>query len=428
MDAPFRSVSMSVATGTASDIVGVLIVGAGERGIYFLGTRMAELAVETGFRIIGVHDRVPERAVYAAQHLNQLYQQLGIDHTVQIFNHLSEGIHHSGVHLVLVTTHTNAHKIPVQEAIDAGKRVYLDKPIAVSLDDAIAIEAAELRSGKPIMMGFTRRYETPWVEAVKLAHSGEIGSLQMILLRSVIPYSRYMQLWHRNSNLSGGAINDKCSHHFDVLTWVAQSTPVSVTAMGGRSDVFKPDPDAPARCSECDRTCPYRRHETLADQHEGVGSAANPSWQSASRIEDRNDNCVYLPGADIDDHAVVTVRYKNGITACLFFTLFGPWAEDQETLEIVGSSGRLRLERHSGSIDVIADYGHQQRTVHCSSADRESSHFGADLELIRTLRKFYDGEAPPVGVAEGVNSLRLVLAAQHSLQRQGELVSTEIAS
>lgn len=405
-----------------NETIGVCIVGAGERGVYFLGTRMAEIAAETGFRIIGVHDVLPDRARYAAEHLNALYRRRGIDHAVRIFDDLQAATAAPAVDLVLVTTHTNAHREPVEAAVRAGKRVYLDKPISVTLEDAEAILEAEERSGEPILMGFTRRYERPWIESVRLARAGAIGDPQMILLRSVIPYTRYLQLWHRKNAFSGGALNDKGSHHFDVLNWIAGADAVAVTAIGGRSGVFKPDPDAPLRCSECDRVCPYRRHETLVDRFEGVGVVANPSWSHAERVEDRNDTCVYLPGADIDDHAIVTVRYANGMSACLFFAIFGPWAQDQETLEIVGSAGRLRMERHSGTIDLVADNGHRQETIAFPDPNRASTHFGADLELVRTLRRFCDGERPPVGVREGLASLRLVVAAQESLRNGGNPV------
>lgn len=411
------------ASAESSHRRGVSIIGAGERGVYFLGTRMVELALQTGFRIIGVHDRLNERAQLAAEHLNELYRRQGIAHVVQVFDSLHEATHDLRVDLVLVTTHTHAHREPVEAAVAANKRIYLDKPIAVTLDDALAIERAESRSGQAIMMGFTRRYEKPWIRAVQMAHDGSIGRPQMILLRSVIPYTRYLQLWHRDSRLSGGAINDKCSHHFDVLNWVAGSEPISLSAVGGRSEIFAPDPQAPERCSECQRDCPYRRHETLVDRFEGAGRVPNASWQRATRIEDRNDNCVFLPGSDIDDHAIITLQYANGVTACLFFTLFGPFAQDQETLEVVGSSGRLRLERHSGTIDLVSDHGQSHATVGFTSAERDSTHFGADLEVIRTLRRFVEGEQPPVGVAEGVGSLRLVDLALQSLREQGQRLS-----
>lgn len=404
---------------------GVAIIGAGERGVYYVGSRMAESAVETGFRIIGVHDRLPERARLAADHLNAIYAEGGLDHQVCAFDSTDAAVRDPAVDLVLVTTHTNAHRAPVEAALTAGRRVYLDKPISVTLEDAVAIGAAENAAALPVMMGFTRRYEAPWIEAVGLARGGGIGVPQMVLLRSVIPYSRYLQLWHRETALSGGALNDKGSHHFDVLNWIAGVPAVSVTATGGRSGVFAPDPTAPARCSDCGRDCPYRRHETLIDKAEGVGRVPNASWLTATAPKDRNDNCVFLPGSDIDDHAVVTVRYANGLVACLFFAIFGPFAADQETLEIVGSSGRLRMERHSGSIDLVAEHGKTHQTITPDVPDRGSSHFGADLQLVRSLRRFVDGEAPTVGVPEGIASLQLVVAAQKSLKAGGRPVNPQ---
>jgi predicted dehydrogenase len=316
--------------------------------------------------------------------------------SVRAFGTLEEAVSDPEVALVIVTTHTDSHREPVERAVAHGRRVYLDKPISVTLDDAIAIEAAEHRSGQPIMMGFTRRYEQPWIEAVDLARGGRIGSPRMILLRSVIPYTRYLQLWHRSQARSGGALNDKGSHHFDVFNWIAgDAQPVRVTAMGGRSGIFTPDPNAPARCRECDRECPYRRHETLIDRFEGIGRVPNASWTNVDDLRDRNDSCVYLPGADIDDHAVVTVQYDSGLVATLFFAIFGPWSEDQETLEIVGDKGRLRMERHSGDIDLVEDYGRARSAIQFPNPDRGSSHFGADRELGAPLQRFMTGELPP---------------------------------
>lgn len=408
--------------GQNTQTFGVAIIGAGERGVYYVGSRMAETALETGLRIIGVQDRLEDRARLSADYLNALYASRGINHRVGVFPDLDAAVADPAVDLVLVTTHTNAHRAPVEAALARGRLVYLDKPISVTLDDALAIQDAEARAGRPVLMGFTRRYEAPWIAAVDMTHDGQIGRPHMVLLRSVIPYTRYLQLWHRQQALSGGALNDKGSHHFDVLNWIARSPAVRVSAQGGRSGIFAPDPTAPARCRDCTRDCPYRRHETLIDRAEGVARVPNESWITADNVTDRNDSCVYLPGADIDDHAVVTVTYENGLIACLFFAIFGPFAEDQETLEIIGSTGRLRMERHSGNIDLVTEHGHQRQVIQPDAPDRDSSHFGADLQLVRSLRRFLDGETPTVGVAEGVASLRLVLAAQQSLRAGGRPV------
>ncbi len=402
--------------------IGVAIIGAGERGVYFIGSRMAEMAAETGFRIIGLHDRLSARMEYASQHLNQLYQKSGIDHDVKCFAELADAVTDPDVDLVLVTTHTHAHREPTIAALAAGKQVYLDKPISVHLEDAMAIRQAELDAKSPIMMGFTRRYESSWLEAARLLKNGAIGSLHMMLLRSVIPYTRYLQLWHRNSALSGGAINDKCSHHFDVLNWFADGLCTSLGAVGGRSGIFAPDPTAPARCRDCDRDCPYRRHSTLIDEEEGCAKVPNQSWIDTENPRDRDDNCVYLPGADIDDHAIVTMNYDNGVKANLFFTMFGPWAKDQETLELLGSSGRLRLERSSGTIDLVSDHGHHHEIIVIDNPDQNSSHYGADRRLVRDMKAFCEGNLSPVGVQEGIASLQMVVAAQQSIKAGGQFL------
>lgn len=423
MTLPTRAGATLSASYKNNDIKGVAIIGAGERGIYYVGTRMAEMAAETGFRIMTVFDRIAGRSELSAQHLNRIYRSAGIDHSVRTATSLEEATGHPDVDLVMVTTHTDAHVGPVKAAAAAGKLVYLDKPISVTLEDAEEIAAVEKASGHPFMMGFTRRYERPWIEAISMARTPVIGTPRMVLLRSVIPYTRYLQLWHRTNALSGGAINDKGSHHFDVFNWIAHSRPVSVSAIGGRSSIFAPDPNAPARCSQCNRDCPYRRHETLIDKAEGVGRVPNESWISASDPRDRNDNCVYLPGSDIDDHAIISVAYENGLKATLFFTIFGPYSEDQETLEIVGENGRLRMERHSGTIDLVSEHGKKREILEAGAENRDSSHFGADLELVRRMRRYCDGEAPPVGIPDGVASLRIVSAAHLSIRNNGRAVN-----
>ena len=161
----------SYTPGSGQRSIGVAVIGAGERGIYYVGSRMAELARETGFRIVAVHDRLPERAQMAARHLNAIYASQGLGPLARPAVSLAEAVSDPQVDLVIVTTHTNAHLEPVRVAAAAGKRIYLDKPISVSLADARGIVAIEAESGQPIMMGFTRRYERPWIEAIGLKSS-----------------------------------------------------------------------------------------------------------------------------------------------------------------------------------------------------------------------------------------------------------------
>ncbi len=408
--------------------IGVGIIGLGDRGCFVLGARIQELAEETGLRIRAICDLNDQRLEDAARFLASSKSS---PTTARQYSDYHNLIDDPDIDLVIITTHTYAHRDPAVYALKSGKRVYLDKPISVTLEDAEAIVAAEAETGNRLIMGFTRRYEHSWRQARQIVDSGKIGTLQMIQIRSIIPYTRYLQMWHRERRFSGGALNDKSSHHLDVFNWFADSRCIRIGAFGGRSGIFAPDPDAPPYCAVCDRECPYRREAGGEWNKEGSQVLDYPSWANAQGVLDRADSCVYLPGSDIEDHVIATFEYENGIKASLFWSIFGPPAEDQETLELVGSAGRLSLNRSTGVIQLYSDYGRAQSTIEAGGPDFESSHYGADLELVRTLRRFFDGGEAPAGTREGLESLQMILATVQSVQLRGEpqdlIVPAEVA-
>jgi predicted dehydrogenase len=147
-----------------------------------------------------------------------------------------------------------------------------------------------------------------------------------------------------------------------------------------------------------------------------------PSWADAEAEMDRADNCVYLPGSDITDHMICQMDYENGVKASLFLCIFGPRADDQETLELVGSTGRLMLFRETGLIDLISDHGSGHQQIDTRTGEFTSSHFGADLELVREMARFAAGAPPKALLRDGYESLRMVTAAQASIDGGGAQV------
>jgi len=262
--------------------IGVGIIGTGERGCFILGARLAELAAETGFRLEALCDVLPNRLQEASSFLIDSFAKAGEDVHPALYTDYRDLIADERVDFIVITTHTYTHREIAVAALESGKRVYLDKPISVTLEDAKAIIDAERRTGNMLIMGFTRRYEQSWQTARELLLAGEIGTLQMLQIRSLIPYTRYFQLWHRRKQWSGGALNDKSSHHFDVMNWMTGSSPVRLTAMGGRSSIFAPDPNAPPYCAVCTRDCPYRRKPSSGESREGGHILRYPSWSEAT--------------------------------------------------------------------------------------------------------------------------------------------------
>ena len=418
------------------DEIRVAIIGAGERGVYVLGARATELREETGIVVRVLCDTNAERAAEGKAFLEARYADAGYEIEIDTETDFHRAIARDDIDSVFVTTYTSEHREPTVAALEAGKQVYLDKPMATTLEDADAMMEAERRSERPLIMGFTRRYEHTWRTAVQLLRDGAIGELQTILLRSVIPYARYLQRWHRRRERSGGALNDKVSHYYDALNWIAESRATSLGAMGGRSGVFATDPTAPLRCRDCDRQCPFRALPSDTVNEIGIVYRLDPdyrkqqhgifsrrTWTEAEQEDAQIDNCVYRPDSDIIDHAMVNISYENGVKASLFWQIFGPSAEDEETLELVGSSGRLRLVRDTGEIDLVTDYGAEHRVQDARGPHFDSTHFGADVALLHEIRRHYDGDRPVAGTSDGYESLRMVEAIQDAIDAGGTVIS-----
>ncbi|NNE94150.1 MAG: Gfo/Idh/MocA family oxidoreductase [Verrucomicrobiales bacterium] len=405
------------------------IIGTGSRGITCIGRQIAEQASVLGITITAFCNRTASRMQIALDELNDVARESGNEpFEVSFYEDSLDLIADENVDLIIITSPTAAHAEAAIPALQSGKKVYLDKPIAHTLADSQAIREAEEAAGNPMIMGFTRRYETPWLKLHEIIRSGKIGDLKMMLIRAVLPYSFYFQTWHRTRAVSGGALNDKGSHYTDVFNWFAEIADPNaqankVNAFGGRN-VFIEEEDAPEFCAVCDRDCPYRVTLAMPDTQDQMKGAVDASYETETDPAKRKDNCVYKSGADIFDHASIHYQYNNGIVASIFYNVYGPQADDEETLELVGTKGRIILTRLRGEIDIVTDYPDKSHEViHCKSDDFETSHFGADKRLVQEIAAFARGGKSPVDGRYGLEATRMILAAMESIDEDGKTVA-----
>ena len=408
----------------ASDTLRVGIIGTGGRGITCIGRHIAEQRAELDMSITAFCNRTESRMHVALEDVNAAATAAGNEPFSPSFYRDPIGlINDENVDVIVITTPTAAHLEAAIPALRSGKKVYLDKPIAHTIQDAVAIREEEHRSNNPMIMGFTRRYEQPWIDLLEMLQSGVIGELKMMLIRAVLPYAFYFQTWHRTRAVSGGALNDKGSHYTDVFNWFAGGRCLQVNAFGGRN-VFQVREDTAEFCEVCeDWTCPYRAATIRPDTQDQMRGAVDETFASETDPMKRKDNCVYKPGADIFDHASIHYQYDNGIVAAIFYTVYGPQSEDEETLELVGTRGRLILTRLKGEIDLVTDYGEKRHEIiQCKAEAFETSHFGADRKLIQELAKFARGGDSPVSGWHGMEATRMVLAAMQSIDDGGQTI------
>ena len=117
------------------------------------------------------------------------------------------------------------------------------------------------------------------------------------------------------------------------------------------------------------------------------------------------------------DHAVVNIEYANGIKAQLFLNIAAPNAEDGETFEVIGTDGRLRLNRHSAELDIVYQNGQEKMLVDAKDKNhfKSGSHHGADYRLVSQIADFVHGRLEPeVTLEEGYLATRMSMFATKS--------------
>ncbi|MBL8580744.1 MAG: Gfo/Idh/MocA family oxidoreductase, partial [Rhizobiaceae bacterium] len=128
------------------------------------------------------------------------------------------------------TLPTTLHRDLTVAALRAGKHVLLEKPFALNDEDCAAMMAAEVASGKHLMLAHVVRFWPEYEVLAKIVHSGKLGKpLAAIASRlSVLPG---WADWFADPALSGGAVMDLMIHDFDALNWV-MGKPKSIYARG----------------------------------------------------------------------------------------------------------------------------------------------------------------------------------------------------
>jgi predicted dehydrogenase len=123
---------------------------------------------------------------------------------------------------------TPSHRDVAERAFAAGKHVFLEKPLALTVEDAEAIVAAAERSGKIFMVGLVLRFWPEYVELERLVERGGIGRPRAVFAQRLSPPADWAD-WLRDREQSGGTPVDLMIHDFDQMNALL-GTPRSVYA------------------------------------------------------------------------------------------------------------------------------------------------------------------------------------------------------
>lgn len=188
------------------------LLGAGRIGC----VHAKAISLHPASQLASIADVVEKNAVKLAQEYGAIVQTV------------DELINNPDIDAVLIASSTDTHCDLIEAATAAGKAVLCEKPIDLNLHRARDCLKLAGATGKPVMMGFNRRFDNNFATLKASADAGEIGKLEMLSIASFDPAPPPIDY----VNVSGGLYRDMMIHDFDMANFIMGDLPLSISAVG----------------------------------------------------------------------------------------------------------------------------------------------------------------------------------------------------
>jgi myo-inositol 2-dehydrogenase / D-chiro-inositol 1-dehydrogenase len=314
------------------------LLGAGRIG----KVHAAAIAGTPGARLVAVADALPEAAAGLAAAYDAKVASI------------DEIIGDAEVDAVFITTPTDMHSDLIEQAAVAGKAIFCEKPIDLSVDRVRACLRVVADQKARLMVGFNRRFDPNFRAARARIDAGEIGDVEMVSITSRDPGPPPLEYMAR----SGGLFRDMTIHDFDMARFLLGEEPASVTAVGS----------------------------VLVDKAIG--------------------------GVPDIDSAAVTLVTATGKIAQISNSRRASYGYDQR-IEVHGSKGMVRAENiHESTVEVAGEQGFRRPPLMNFFIERYMPAYYAEVAAF--VAAVNDGRPPQPDGESGLQALILAEAAVRS--------------
>ncbi|HAF70406.1 TPA: inositol 2-dehydrogenase [Candidatus Acetothermia bacterium] len=318
------------------------IIGAGRIGRLHAENLVRRLP---GAELVAIADVVEEAARICAR-------ELGIP---RAYGDPASILKDPEIEAVLICSSTDTHADLIEQAAEAGKHIFCEKPIALDLDSIDRALAAVERAGVVLQVGFNRRFDPSFSAAREAVAAGRIGRPHILKITSRDPAPPPIEY----IKVSGGIFLDMTIHDFDMARFLMGEEVVEVYAAG----------------------------TVLVDERIGeVG--------------------------DIDT-AIVTLRFESGALGVIDNSRRAVYGYDQR-VEVFGDRGMVRVEnpRPHQALVSNADGDHGPPLLHFFVERYTDSYVRELSAFVEAIQK---GKEPPVTGRDGKIPVVMGYAAKRSL-------------
>ena len=203
--------------------LGIAVVGAGRIG----GLRAGLAAGHPSVNYIAISDADPARARDLAQRIGAQFHS---------GDNLA-AISRPEVNAVVVATSEGEHAQPVMQALERGKAVLVEKPIALTLTEADRIVAEAEKRKASLRVAYSRRYKERYLIAKEQVMRGRVGRIVGASARVFNSRSQALAMLQRNPGAT--PVVDALTYYVDLVNWLFEGTHVTEVFARGQTGVLK---------------------------------------------------------------------------------------------------------------------------------------------------------------------------------------------
>ncbi|MGB4595543.1 MAG: Gfo/Idh/MocA family oxidoreductase [Anaerolineaceae bacterium] len=295
-------------------------------------------------------------------------QELGIE---SCFSSLQEALDKGDFDAVVITTPTFTHRELALTAAAAGKHVFLEKPMALNLEECDAIISGTQEAGVLLQIGFMRRFQPEFEVAAQRIEAGEIGTPMMIKSNTHGP--GLPPAWAVDLRTSNGMLAEVNSHDWDSVRWL-------------------------------------------------MGSDLERVYTEVANFKGEENN---ITTPNFYDNVLVNIRFESGGLGQISGVCPCGYGYDAR-VEIVGSKGIMQIGELKGQSVIVCTDRDKGLVTPISRTWPERFKMGYIGEFQHFIKCIQEGQTPKVGGSEGRMAVAGVLAGTKSFLEERPVYLKEI--